>query len=380
MLTRTVIENSRGYKEVPLEFRIARATAMEEEDVGKNPVTSSTTDDTSATVTTTGATSSSAATTTRICCPVLDASRRSRRLRGEVDNNSSCPMLQQQPTSSGAPYGDQPLLKACTSDALVDWAEIMNIPPTATKIIAYISGPITQFPINFLTGTFDDRQVNDGLVRACKHNVHTGILSGGYFDQSKFDHFICTLYPHLLLLNEQQQQFHHSTIHNDKYKDDFQYQGQKDEIVGIDCPTIDNDYLYSSRGDDLYIGLHNIDIVLKHNAKQSSDQNKWFGPKMSKDEMVELLIGRLGQKVKGLVVKTIPTTITTDGEGPSIDVDDNNQDTNNMGDDSTVMAISVRDFHDLYKYGFFPAIIEDRFLKAGYIESDSIAMTGTRVD
>ena len=48
----------------------------------------------------------------------------------------------------------------------------------------------------------------------------------------------------------------------------------------------------------------------------------------------------------------------------------------NLNRKDPVNAISLRDLHDLYKYGVFPAPIEDQLLKAGLIHETSVAMTG----
>jgi hypothetical protein len=75
---------------------------------------------------------------------------------------------------------------------------------------------------------------------------------------------------------------------------------------------------------------------------------KGVGPTMSKVEMEELLIGYMGQKV------TLNPNLPKE----------------------TIQAISVRDMHDLYKYGVFPAFAEDELLAAGLINGSAVALTG----
>lgn len=267
MIQREVVVNGMGYKEVSLDFRVARAKACEAQSIHSKK--------------------------NRNVCPVLDASRR-----------------------DDSPYGKQ-ALPSCTKQGMEEWSVPMGLSAPAVAVIAYFSGPFTRIPSNVFSGTFDDGQVNTGFVHGCKHNVHTGIIGDGYFDQDAFNSFVWSAYPEL----------------------------QGDGKI----PT--KDFLYSKDGERYYIGPHNMDAVMKHNVQQSNDSFKGLGSTISKFEMTGLLVGKLGQDIKGV---------------------DPNQ-----PQEETTKVISLRDVHDLYKYGLFPCFIEDQLLEAGRIEANCVALTSS---
>jgi hypothetical protein len=138
-------------------------------------------------------------------------------------------------------------------------------------------------------------------------------MGEGFFDQDVFNNFIWTLHPDL------------------KEK------------------AIDNAFLHSTDAEGIYVGSDMLKVIITHNKEQSNAWFKGVGPSLSKFEMEELLIGRMGQDV----------TLNPE-EKP----------------EETIQAISVRDMHDLYKYGVFPAFAEDRLLAAGLIDESSVALTG----
>jgi len=265
---RSVLTNAKGYREVDLVFRKARALALEAAQVHRRPG--------------------------RIHCPVLDASR------------TSCA------------YGMK-CLKTTDQDGLDQWSDGLGLPKSAVRIIAYLSGPWYKAIGNKIKGTFDEEGVNIGLVKSLKKEVHTGIISEGFFDQEIFNNFIWTIHPNLK------------------------------------GTSIDNAFLHSNAADDVYVSSDSLETIVEHNiGKSSASWNKGLGPKMSQLEMEKLLLGHLGQSIPRTNDDS-PTSTSTTGE---------------------VQAISVRDMHDLYKYGVFPVVQEGQLLEAGLIEETSVAITG----
>jgi hypothetical protein len=262
MVQRSIASNAHGYREVNLEFRIARALALEADkvDVKKD----------------------------RIRCPVLDASR------------------------STSAYGMMAL--ATTDQAGLDqWSEAWELPESAVELIAYLSGPWYSIIPNKIKKSFDDKQVNTGTIVKMKKGIHTGVLGEGFFDQDVFNNFIWTLHPNL-----------------------------KET-------AIDNAFLHSKDADFVYVGSDMLEVIMTHNDSKSNAWIKGAGPAISKFEMEKLLLGHMGQEV----------TLNPEGKPGE-----------------TSQAISVRDMHDLYKYGVFPAIKEDQLLAAGLIKESAVAFTG----
>jgi hypothetical protein len=261
MVQRSIVTNAHGYREVNLEFRTARALALEADKVDAKK--------------------------DRIRCPVLDASR-----------TSSAYGMMALPTTDQA--------------GLDQWSEGLGISKAAVESIAYLSGPWYSIVSNRINKTFDENEVNTGTVMKMKNGVHTGVMGEGYFDQDVFNNFIWTLHPNL-----------------------------KET-------SIDNAFLHSKDADVIYVGSEMLEVILAHNESKSKAWIKSTGPFISKFEMEKLLIGRMGQEVT-LNPKEKP--------------------------EETSQAISVRDMHDLYKYGIFPAVTEDQLLAAGLIKESAVAFT-----
>jgi hypothetical protein len=200
-----------------------------------------------------------------------------------------------------------------TNQAGLDaWSKALGLPKVAVRAFAYSSGSASSIVTNEIKKSFDDKKVDTGNIIKLKRGVHTGIMGKGFFDQNVFNDFIWTLHPNL-----------------------------KDT-------TIDNAFLHSTDAEGLYVGSDMIKVIMTFNTQQSKVLFKGVGPTLSKVEMEELLIGYMGQKV------TLNPNLPKE----------------------TIQAISVRDMHDLYKYGVFPAFAEDELLAAGLINGSAVALTG----
>lgn len=278
---RTVQTNANGYREVDLEFRKARALALEAAEVHNRP--------------------------NRLVCPVLDAAR-----------------------SSGA-YGAKPL-KSTDEKGLDAWSDGLGLDRSAIAGIAFLSGPWYKVLSNNWTRTFEEDEVNTGLVKYLKNDVNTGIISKGVFDQEALNVFVWAVHP---------------------------------DKKGT---AIDNTFLHSEAADDLYIDTDSVEVILENNCRQNkayrdrTDKTAHIGgvgPKISNFEMEGLLLGKLGQ------------AITAPG------APDKTPDDGALEEDKPIYAMSVRDLHDLYKYGVYPALKEEKLLEAGLIEESSPAMSGT---
>jgi hypothetical protein len=259
---RTVAANAQGYLEVNLEFRIARAEALEADKVDARKDLNR--------------------------CPVLDASRK---------------------TSA---YGMM-ALPSTDQAGLDQWIEALKLPKHIIRFLAFSSGPLSSLVSNQITKSFDLDEVNTGIIMHMKKGVHTGIVGEGFYDQDAFDDFITTLHP---------------------------------DLKGT---AIDNDFLHSTDAEGYYVGNNRLKAIMTYNKEQSNALFKGMGLTISTTEMGFLLINRLGQDV----------TLNPEEKR-----------------EKTIQAISVRDMHDLYKYGVFPAFVEDRLLAAGLIDESSVALTG----
>jgi len=100
-----------------------------------------------------------------------------------------------------------------------------------------------------------------------------------------------------------------------------------------------NDWLYSEKGAAVYLDETALPAVMAHNKKNAKSDKVKRGLKLSEFEMEQLLIGVLGQ------------SITLDSNNP----------------EKQTNAISIRDVHDLYKYGIMPAHIEEHMQAAGLL-------------
>jgi hypothetical protein len=143
---RKVLTNAHGYREVALDYRIARAAMLDSRGVS--------------------------ARTGRIACPGLDASR------------------------SDQVYG-QFALPGTQAKDLKAWADALGAHSLGTKIVAYLSGPFWGTPLAFLRGQFDDREVNTGFLRSLKRGTNTGTLTSGAFNQEALNAFVWAARPDL---------------------------------------------------------------------------------------------------------------------------------------------------------------------------------------
>jgi hypothetical protein len=146
LVEREIRTDAHGYREVTLDYRIARAAMLDARGLG--------------------------ARTGRIACPGLDASR------------------------SDHVYG-QFALPGTKANDLGAWADALGLNSTSLKIIAYLSGPFWSTPLAFLRGQFDDKDVNTGFLRSLKRRTNTGILTRGTFDQDALNALVWAARPDL---------------------------------------------------------------------------------------------------------------------------------------------------------------------------------------
>ncbi|MFN3688518.1 hypothetical protein [Salinarimonas sp.] len=146
LVERIVETDARGYREVSLAYRVARAAMLDA--VGAS------------------------ARTGRIACPGLDASR------------------------SDVAYG-RCALPGTTAADLDAWSGALGVNRLGIKTVAYLSGPFWSTPLAFLRGRFDDRAVNTGFLRSLKRRTNTGILTTTVFDQDKLNGFVWAARPDL---------------------------------------------------------------------------------------------------------------------------------------------------------------------------------------
>ncbi len=253
-VARSVITNAQNYQEVNLEYRIYRSR-----DLRKQPTREG-----------------------RLHCPVLDASR------------------------SVFAYGDKSLADTTKKD-IKEWSMALGSDMTwAFLLIAYLSGPLKDFPRNLIKGSFEEDQVNNGFITTTKDKINTGILVNGYFDQAQFNSLIANVYP---------------------------------ELKGKD---LTEELLYTKEFDQVYLKVTDLEKILEHNLSNriAGGIRKMLGQFVSKFEMKTLLLGIMAQAIKP-----------------------------NDSSAETVDAMLLRDLFDLYKYGWFPAPIEEGFFKAGLLKS-----------
>jgi hypothetical protein len=146
LVERIISTDVRGYREVALNYRIARAAMLE--------------------------TRGSSARTGRIACPGLDASR------------------------SELAYGRSALAGTKAKD-LDAWSGALGVNSLGIKIVAYLSGPFGSVPSAFFQGQFDDREVNAGFLRSLKRGANTGILTKGVFNQEALNALVWAVRPDL---------------------------------------------------------------------------------------------------------------------------------------------------------------------------------------
>jgi hypothetical protein len=255
-LKRNVLTDANGYREVSLEYRIARAEKFDIQHAS--------------------------ARTGRIACPGLDASR------------------------SNIIYG-QCALAGTDSKDLKIWSDALGVNSIGIKTVAYLSGPFWSTPFAFIHGRFDDWKLNTGFLRSLKQRTNTGILTSGAFKQDALNQFVWAARPDL--------------------------QGT----------VMTSDWLYSDRSSCQYLDTSMLPAIRKHNARNANQEAGWLSKKiglfLSTFEMQSLLLGTLAQP------------ISLDHSHPK----------------KKVSAIHLRDLHDLYKYGIFPAAAEERLKSAGLL-------------
>ena len=220
-----------------------------------------------------------------------------------------CPMLDA--ARCDHVYGAK-ALRDTTKKDLYKWAEAMGADKKfAFLVIAYMSGRLTDIPRYIWTRRFDEDKINDGFITKIKDGINTGIISEGYFRQSMFDDLISGVYP--------------------------QFKGQ----------TLNEDLLYTDAFSECYLLTADLKKILGHNLQNqvSGGIKKLTGKKISDFEMGTLLLSLLGQPI----------------------IYENKDQTENKSPNPSGML--VRDLFDLYKYGWFPAHIEDGFIKAGLLNS-----------
>jgi hypothetical protein len=146
LVARKILTDAHGYREVALDYRIARAAMLDT--VGASAITG------------------------RIACPGLDASR------------------------SDRVYG-QFALPGTEAKDLKAWADALGVNSIGIKTVAYLSGPFWGTPLAFLRGQFDDQAVNTGFLRSLKRRTNTGILSSGSFNQQALNALVWAVRPDL---------------------------------------------------------------------------------------------------------------------------------------------------------------------------------------
>ncbi|MEL6408329.1 MAG: hypothetical protein AAFR81_28440 [Chloroflexota bacterium] len=263
IIERTIEVNDLGYKEVSMAYRIARAAML---DAQHTPIKEG-----------------------RIVCPALEASR-------------------------SKSFYKEMILPDTDAHNLEKWAAAFDLSPgltVLTKVLGYISGPFPQILPNFVSGRFNDQQVNDGFLHQLKNGIHTGMLTDGRFSQDKLNSFVWSFHSHL---------------------------------EGI---PMTNAWLYSEQADTLYFDESSLPLALQHNKQHAKSSRVGLGAALSNGEMRGLLLGVLGQPV-------------------SLDDSDPTKKTN---------AILVRDIHDLYKYGLMPAHVEEKMLTAGLLHLPEVPIT-----
>ena len=146
LVERKILTDAHGYREVTLDYRIARAAMLDAR--------------------------RASARTGRIACPGLDASR------------------------SDLAYGRAALPGTKAKD-LKAWSDALGVNSVGIKTVAYLSGPFWSTPLAFLRGQFDDREVNAGFLRSLKRGTNTGVLTSGTFDQEALNAFVWAVRPDL---------------------------------------------------------------------------------------------------------------------------------------------------------------------------------------
>eukprot|EP00980_Cylindrotheca_fusiformis_P007145 scaffold1501_cov130-Cylindrotheca_fusiformis.AAC.14 len=242
-----------------------------------------------------------------------------------TDNRLRCPVLDASLRSDI--YG----LKALPSTdrkGLEQWCKGLGAEDQVDLFakIAYLSGPFLHFFRNKRNQSFDEGEINTGFIVKSKNNVNTAILRNEKYDQDKLNELVWAIFPELK---------------------------EKKQVV-------DESFLYADNKEaNLLIREDKIGTIVEHNRTNSDSCSKWLGSKLSESGEFGPLLKLLGQPI------TAETKDEKDKKGGKDDAKG-----------KTVQALSLRDLHDLYKYGLFPAPLEERFLSSGLIQESSIALTG----
>lgn len=202
-------------------------------------------------------------------------------------------------------------LEQPTGKGIQRWAEGIGFEKVSDLSgIAYLSGPVRSILGNFIRKHFDPDAIDTGLIIWLKGGVCTGVLKQKTFDQASFTALVLAVHPQL--------------------------EGQ----------AMTESWLYSGAADDLYIKHSDSDTVLRHNMKNFSAGfiRKKIGRFISGFEMKKLLFGFLSQP------------LASAAKADSLE----NADLENNG-------ILLRDLYDFYRYGWYPAHIEERLQQAGVI-------------
>lgn len=213
------------------------------------------------------------------------------------ENRLVCPMVEA--GRSTTIYKKQ-FIPGLKSKDLQEFANALEVSPAAMKSIAYFSGNTSSIIGNIISGKFDDTAIKNGFIHTLKKGVHTGIYKEGKFSQEGFDNFVWSFRP---------------------------------ELKDI---SLVNEWLYSSKADDLYLNDTHLETVLTYNKANKITEKVGLGLKLSTFEMEKLLLGLLGQELENHEIAK--------------------------------RGILIRDVYDLYKYGFVPALVEEKFAKKNLIE------------
>jgi len=159
-----------------------------------------------------------------------------------------------------------------------------------------------------------------------KSSIFSNIFSGKFNDEAIKNGFIHTL---------------KNGIHTGIYKDGKFSQEGLNNFVWFFLPKlknieISNDWLYTSEADNIYLEDSHLEKALEYNQSMNTSGKVGLGLKLSTFEMEKLLLGLLAQELT-------------------------NHPTGKKG-------ILIRDLHDLYKYGFVPATVEEKFVTKGLIK------------
>lgn len=232
---------------------------------------------------------------------------------GERTGRICCPVLDAMRTEGV--YG-KCAMPTTDVEGIGKFCDALKFDASKFKTFAYLTAPSYGILRNICSGSFDESEVNKGFLYYIKFGVHTGILEGFKFNQDKLDTFIWNIFPDL-------------------------------EGTSIDHKFL-TDTKDSSKADGLFLTENNVEAIMAWNESQC-DQKSKFGATISKVECGALMLTKLGQMIQ-------------------MDPKD---------ESSTMGALSVRDLHDMFKYGVFPAPMEDKLLAAGLIEEKCLGLTAS---